>query len=141
MKEKNAEDNKPPMVNIFSSSRYKINRKKIKQEIVKILSRLDLFKGKGYGINIVFVGRNKMKQIGQKFKNKNQAFPVLSFSYLKSNQTRPMTSRPKIEDNLIGEIVICYPQAVLLAAERDKRVDDTILYLIEHGISNIINDK
>jgi len=40
---------------------------------------------------------------------------------------------------VIGEVVICYPQAVLLAAERDKKVEVMMKQLIEHGIKNIFS--
>jgi ssRNA-specific RNase YbeY (16S rRNA maturation enzyme) len=42
------------------------------------------------------------------------------------------------KDNLLGEIFICYPQAVLLAAERNKKVETVIEQLIKHGIENVI---
>ena len=43
-------------------------------------------------------------------------------------------------DNLPGEICMCYAQAVLLAAERNKKVDDTLKSLIEHGINNLVSE-
>lgn len=104
------------MINIISSSRYKISRKKIKEAI-----------SVDENINIVFIGKNKMKSIANKYKRENIALPVLSFSY-----------KDKADDIPTGEIFICYPQAVLLAAEREKRVDDMIISLIKHGIENII---
>ena len=41
-------------------------------------------------------------------------------------------------DTLLGEVVICYPLVILLAAERNKRVDEMINELIKHGIENLI---
>ena len=40
---------------------------------------------------------------------------------------------------LLGEVFICFPQAVLLAAERNKRVNDILTWLIEHGLDNLIS--
>ncbi|MBI2641780.1 rRNA maturation RNAse YbeY, partial [Candidatus Roizmanbacteria bacterium] len=60
--------------------------------------------------------------------HENVALPVLSF---------PLVEK-KAEENLIGEVLICYPQAILLAAQREKKVDDIILELVEHGISNLM---
>jgi len=104
------------MINIISPSRYKVNRKKIKDAI-----KID------ETINIIFIGKNKMKSIASKYKKEDIALPVLSFSY----------KEKKTIDLPTGEIFICYPQAVLLAAERNKRVDDIIITLIKHGIENI----
>jgi len=107
------------MINIFSSSRYRINRKKIK----------DSFKIDNYTINISFVGKNKMRSLSKNYKREEIALPVLSFPYLGE----------KIEnENLLGEIVICYPQAVLLAAERNRRVEEIILQLIKHEVENLV---
>lgn len=78
-------------------------------------------------LNIVFVGKNKMKTISKKYKKEPVALPVLSFPY-----------KENVEDtNLLGEVILCYPQIVLLAAERNKKVDDMVAHLIEHGIKNL----
>jgi len=92
-------------------------------------------------INIVFVGRNKMKAIAAKYAHEKEALPVLSFSYHDLNLTPGVEERsgktPGVE-KLMGEIFICYPQAIILAAEKDKKVDDIIIFLIKHGIENIM---
>ena len=43
------------------------------------------------------------------------------------------------EPQVIGEVIICFPQAVLLAAEKDKHLDSMLSDLILHGIQNILN--
>lgn len=116
------------MINIKSSSRYKIPRNKIKEFIGSYLVN------KGYSfnfdINIIFIGKNKMKKIAQTYKKENLPLPVLSFFY-----------NEKMNGNyLLGEIFICYPQAILLAVHRNKKVDDIILELIKHGVDNLIKN-
>ncbi len=114
------------MINIYSSSRYKINKSGIKKYAQTLL---ETHEGHRPGsLNIAFVGKRKMKEVAKEYKNEDVALPILAFSYL--------PDRVK-DDNLIGEIVICYPQAVLLAAERNKKVDDMMYQLIEHGMKNI----
>lgn len=115
------------MINIISSSRYKINRKKIFAIVDDFFTKKNI--NEVNIVNIVFVGKNKMKKLATTYKNEPVALPVLSFPY-----------NEKQENNiLIGEIFICYPQAVLLAAERNKRVDETINNLLIHGLENLIN--
>lgn len=115
------------MINIYSSSRYKINKSGIKKYTSELLEK---FAGQRPGaLNIAFVGKRKMKEVANEYKNENVALPILSFSYLHD--------RKNGDDDLIGELVICYPQAVLLAAEREKKVDDMMYALIEHGLQNI----
>ena len=122
------------MVNIFISSRYKINRQQIKKKV-----ELWLFDN-GYSpdhtLNIIFIGKNKMKTIANKYKKENVALPVLSFSY-KEKIIDPFEKVAGME-KFIGEVYICYPQSVLLAAERNKKVDIMLDELIKHGIENII---
>jgi len=113
------------MINVISSSRYKINRRIIKHEAGIYLGK----KGRSLTgvVNIVFVGKNKMKTVATTYKNESVALPVLSFKY-------DDVSSPS---GLLAEIIICYPQAVLLAAERGKRVDDMINNLIKHAVNTL----
>lgn len=113
------------MVNIICPSRYKINRAAVRSYTDQYLKKLGI--PPQYILNIIFVGRVKMKSIAAKYKHASQALPVLSFPY---NQEK---------DRLLGEIFICYPQAVLLAAERNRKVDHIISFLIKHAINNLIN--
>ena len=117
------------MLNLISSSRYKINRIKIKITVTDLLIKYHI--PDNAIINLVFIGKKKMKSIAAKYKQENTALPVLSFSYLKN--------KGMIEnENTFAEIFICYPQAVLLAAERDKKVDAVLDQLITHGIENVL---
>ncbi|QQG43953.1 MAG: rRNA maturation RNAse YbeY [Candidatus Roizmanbacteria bacterium] len=113
------------MINIIIPSRYKLNKKLIRQRIESYLEKYYLEKNST--INIVFVGKRKMKGISANYKHENVALPVLAFPYKSSAQN----------EYLLGEVFICYPQAVLLAAERSKRVDEMIVSLIEHGVDNL----
>lgn len=113
------------MINIVSSSRYKISKKKLRPAILKLLLQHGL--SDNYTVNLAFVGKNKMKDISNKYKQEDIALPILTFLY----------DDKESEGRLLGEILICYPQAVLLAAERGKRVDDVILNLVDHGIKNL----
>lgn len=117
------------MININCPSRYLINRHQLKENLNRFLDHYHFPPEKT--INLVFVGKTKMRQLSKQYKDEDVALPVLAFSY----------GDTIIEDqNIIGEAVICYPQAVLLAAERGKQVDLTIQRLAEHGIKNILTE-
>ena len=115
------------MINIVTSSRYKINRQKIKLFVENIFTKEQL--GSQYSLNIIFVGKNKMKSLTEKYKNEKETLPVLSFPY---------NEKTDGEEILLGEVVICYPLVILLAAERNKRVDEMINELIKHGVDNLL---
>lgn len=113
------------MINIISSSRYSINRRKIREKAEQLFLRYRI--PSTDTLNIVFFGKNKMRKLSKTYKSEDVALPVLSFSYSTDSVKMPF-----------GEICICYPQAILLAAERDKAVDHIINQLIEHGLENIL---
>lgn len=114
------------MINVITSSRYKVERAKLREAASKLLTAKGL--ANGYNLNLVFVGKNKMRKLASKYKKEDVALPVLSFPY---NEKAP-------EGVLLGEVVICFPQAVLLAAQRNRKVNETILQLVDHGIDNLI---
>jgi ssRNA-specific RNase YbeY (16S rRNA maturation enzyme) len=110
------------MIKIFSSGRFKINRKYIVHESQLFATKNGV--KNDVLINVVFIGRRKMIGIAKKYKKEDVALPVLSFAYN--------------ENDLLGEVFICYPQAVLLAAERERGVDKMMVELVCHGIQNIL---
>jgi ssRNA-specific RNase YbeY (16S rRNA maturation enzyme) len=143
------------MISIIDSARFKINKTFIVKVSEDYLRRCGATEDTN--LNVIFVGKRKMLYIATVYKREPEALPVLSFSY---TTNKKMNSEPLIisgddiakadashtatlvhDANLLGEIFICYPQAVLLAAERNKKVDDTLQFLIEHGINNLINEK
>ncbi len=112
------------MITIVTSSRYKLNKKEIQRRAMTFLQSYTT--DSTAMVNIVFVGKRKMTEIANEYKHENVALPVLTFPY-----------HEKAAEKLLGEIFICYPQAVLLAAERGKKVDQILIQLVEHGMSNL----
>lgn len=114
------------MINIFSSSRYKFNKKYLREFAQSVVNQYQVTT---LGVvNIIFVGKRKMLDISNTYKHENVALPVLAFPY---------NDDKKNPENIIGEVFLCYPQVVLLAAEREKKVEDVTKQLIEHGIQNL----
>jgi ssRNA-specific RNase YbeY (16S rRNA maturation enzyme) len=114
------------MINIISSSRYKIHKDHILNHATTVLDQFGVEEKDV--VNIVFVGKRKMTEISNEYKHENVALPVLAFPY-KQDETTP---------NLFGEVILCYPQVVLLAAERQRKLDDIINQLVEHGLRNLL---
>jgi rRNA maturation RNase YbeY len=117
------------MVTIVCPSRYQLNRKELKQFVVDLMVKKQI--STRSTINIVFIGTRKMREIANTYKNEDVALPVLAFPYKELDLSG---------EQMFGEVVLCYPQVVLLAAERGKKVDDMIKRLVEHGIDNILRN-
>lgn len=115
------------MIHIVTSSRYKINKSRIRSNIEQLLRGNGL--QEGTNLNCIFVGKTKMRQIASTYKKEDVALPVLSFSYINDRN---------IDEPLLGEVFLCYPQIILLAAERNKKVEDMIDAMIQHGFENLL---
>ncbi len=115
------------MINIVTTSRYKVEKKHL---VSMIQAFLDKHQAGHFDVNVVFIGKRKMRSIASEYGHGDVAKPVLSFPY--KDSVSDETGTP-----MLGEVFVCYPQAVLLAAERDKSVDATIDQLVEHGLHNL----
>lgn len=116
------------MIHIVVGNRYKVQRKKYSTAAQNYLDSRGV--NSDVQVNIIFVGKRKMLEIATKYKNERVALPVLTFTYNAEDQSD--------NEKLLGEIYICYPQVVLLAAEKDKSVDTMMVDMIEHGINNLL---
>lgn len=118
------------MINIVCPSRYVVNRATIKQVATDFLVKNQI--STRQTLNIVFIGTRKMREIARTYKKEDEALPVLAFAYHEIDHAG---------EQFLGEVMLCYPQVVLLAAERGKRVDVMIQQLLEHGVRNIIQHR
>ena len=117
------------MINIISSSRYPIERDKIRDSIKKLYTKLNI--DHDLVLNVIFVGKIKMRQIALEYKHEDEALPILAFPY----------KGEKIDDEkVLGELVMCYPQVLVLAAHRNKPVDYIMDWLLEHGMTNLLKE-
>jgi probable rRNA maturation factor len=117
------------MINIVCPSRYKLHKKELKKFVLAMLVEKNI--STRQTLNIVFVGTRKMRDISSTYKHEDVALPVLAFPYNEIDMSG---------EQMLGEIILCYPQVVLLAAERGRKVDDMIQKLTAHGLNNIIRD-
>ena len=155
------------MLTLIGSSRYKVKKRWVTKTVNDYLAQRQV--SPDLQINLVFVGRRKMLHIATTYKHEPEALPVLCFPYITDKRmifkdeipTESPTDSEQDEhtnvpdekneshiqepqvagENLLGEIFICYPQAILLAAEKNKRVDDMMRFLLHHAIDNLLLGK
>jgi len=116
---------------IFVESRYKVNRKRIKQAVSKVLTKHEM-KGPAE-VSIAIVGDRKMRALSLKYKGEDKTRNVLSFS-LSEGESTYLPS----EVLRLGDIVISYPQVIKEASEEEVLVDDKIDELVEHGMLHLL---
>ncbi len=136
---------------LFSvGSRYPVNRAKIRSFIQNCLLKENIFEAI---VNITIVGERKIRFLNETYLHHEGITDVLSFpQYEKGSQSdyestvdpTPQLNQhgafvlPPIKDRNLGDIVVCYPEAVRQAMKRGKLVDDQICSLIEHSLSHLL---
>lgn len=114
---------------ISSESRYKVNRKRIRQSIEKLLKDAGLDETE---VSIVVVGTRKIRKLNRVFRKVDEETDVLSF---------PLEEPRDPEEVLrLGDIVICYPIARSEAQKEEKLVDEKINELAEHGLKHLLGE-
>jgi len=120
---------------IFVESRYKINRKRIKQTIEKTINKNGM--SGPVEISVAIVGDRKMRQLSKKYKGEDKTRNILSFSQTEGEAL-------KVQDNnsrnvlRLGDIVLSYPQVIDDAIRDEMLVDDKVDQLIEHGLMHLL---
>lgn len=140
------------MISVILSvgSRYPVDRKKIKAFVKSFLLKEKVFEAV---VNISIVGERKIKTLNETYLQHEGITDVLSFPQYDKGSTvdyestlEPIPSvnehgafiLPPIKERNLGDIVVCFPEAVRQAMKRGKMVDDQICTLIEHSLSHLL---
>ena len=67
------------MIHIIAPSRYRISKRQTQKDVAQIMQRLRI--PSDLSLNIIFVGRRKMREIANAYKHEDVALPVLAFPY------------------------------------------------------------
>ncbi len=118
-------------VPIFVESRYKVNRKRIKIKVKKILADHSI-KGPAE-VSVAIVGDRKMRYLSKKYKGEDKTRNILSFSLVEGESSFVPSDKLKL-----GDLVISYPQVIKEASEDEMLVDDKIDELLEHGMLHLL---
>jgi probable rRNA maturation factor len=116
---------------IFVESRYRVNRKRIKKVISKVIAEHEV-KGP-VEVSVAIVGDRKMRALSKKYKGEDKTRNILSFP-LSEGESTYLPS----EILRLGDIVISYPQVIRDASSEEVLVDDKIDELVEHGMLHLL---
>lgn len=118
-------------VETSNPARARISRQLIRDVIAGTLKYLKF--GKDARVSVALVGESEMKEINGKYRGKNEVTDVLSFGERDS-----LLEYPGPQGNFLGEIIICYPQAVAQAREKDRLVGEEARVLLVHGLLHLL---
>ena len=86
-------------------------------------------------VSIAIVGEKKMKEIGTKYLKDKKLHNVLSFV---PGETKGKFVYPPDGKIHLGEIIVCYPQAVREAEAGNVLIDERVYELAEHGALHLL---
>jgi probable rRNA maturation factor len=116
---------------IFVESRYKVNRKRIKQIIKNTLDKNEI--GGAVEMSVAIVGDRKMRELSKKYKGEDKTRNILSFS-----QTEGEAVTVPGDILRLGDVVLSYPQVINDAVRDEMLVDDKVDQLVEHGLMHLL---
>ena len=116
---------------IFVESRYKINRKRIRQIVTDVVKKNSVTAP--VEVSVAIVGDRKMRELSKKYKGEDKTRNILSFS-----QTEGQAFETPRDTLRLGDIVLSFPQVINDAARDEMVVDDKVDELIEHGLMHLL---
>lgn len=116
---------------IFVESRYKINRKRIKKTVEKVITSQEITGP--IEVSIAIVGDRKMRELSKKYKGEDKTRNILSFSQSEGEHIEMPNDVLRL-----GDIVLSFPQVINDAVRDEMLVDDKVDQLVEHGLMHLL---
>lgn len=114
---------------ISSESRYRVNRKSIRELVQTLLGQAGL---DDIEVSILVVGTRKIRDLNRHFRQVDEPTDVLSF---------PQEGGRGPDGILrVGDIIVCFPYAVGEAVKENKLVDVKINELVGHGLRHLLGE-
>ncbi|MCL5746931.1 MAG: rRNA maturation RNase YbeY [Patescibacteria group bacterium] len=116
---------------IFVESRYRINRKRIKATVDRVIDKNGV--ESSVEVSVAVVGDRKMRALSKKYKGEDKTRNILSFS---QTEGEPINSP---NDTLrLGDIILSFPEVIKDASRDEMLVDDKVDELVEHGLMHLL---
>lgn len=117
---------------VKADSRYPIDRKKIRLAVENLLNEHKI--SSDVELSLYLVGERKIKELKKKYLGIDEVTDVLSFG-----QDPPSPKASEGQTPLIlGDVVVCYPQAKRQALRFNRLLDDEIEFLVCHGVLHLL---
>lgn len=116
---------------IFVESRYKVNRKRIKDVLSRVVGEQNI--KSPVEVSVAIVGDRKMRELSKKYKGEDKTRNILSFSLTDGEDVVVPEGVLRL-----GDIVISYPVVITEAVRDEVLVDDKIDELVAHGMEHLL---
>lgn len=119
-----------------TESHYPVSRVKVKEAIIKALEHKVFGKTE---VSVSIVGDRRMRILNKTYRNIDKTTTVLSFPFHDPTQPSTVDFIESPDDMLrLGDIIVSFPQARLLAMQENMLVDDAIVFLVLHGLDHLM---
>lgn len=121
-----------------SNQRYPVNIKLLRRSIDDTFKSHNINNGE---VSVVICGERKMKELAQKYLGEKVSDPVhevLSFPSMSPAASSNNSEVEFVDNQLFGDIVICYPEARKIAIRRLRMMDDVIGELAQHATLHLL---
>jgi rRNA maturation RNase YbeY len=122
-------------VYVKKQSNYPVDTKKIKSELKELLKSKGIVSNSV--VNVSLVGQKKGLQLARKYLSDKYAHNVLSFP---ASEAKAEFVYPPDSLLHLGDIVVCYPNAVAEAKKENKLIDEKVLELVKHGALHLLGE-
>ncbi len=120
-------------VSITKQSNYPVAVASIKKKLADFLGKSGIVSDAE--VSIALVGEKKMMEIVGVYLKDKKLHNVLSFT---PSEVKGQFVYPPDRTLHLGEIVVCYPEAVREAKEENVLIDERVYELIEHGAMHLM---
>lgn len=118
-------------LSVAADSRYRFDRKKIREGVAKLLAEQGI--KQPVELSLMVVGERKIRELEKKYFGEDKVTDVLSFPQMEGKKI-PEDS----EVLVLGDVVVCYPQAKRQALKFNRLLDDEIEFLVNHGVLHLL---
>lgn len=123
---------------ISSDSRYPVNRKVIRRAIAEVF-RKENIENLDAEVSVLVCGSRKMKDLTSKYLGDDLDHEVLSFPQEEAKKSKFASPGDSPQEVLrLGDVVVCWPKVLELAARDDMMVDDKLAFLVSHGVEHLL---
>ena len=126
------------ITSVHVGSRYPVNRKAIRASVERILKEHNVDE---IEVSVSVVGSRRMVELNERLMKHEGVTDVLSFPQHDPEQHKkefPHTVKRDDPVSHLGDIVVCFPEAVKEARKLGKMVDAQICFLVEHGLLHLL---
>ncbi len=111
---------------VSADSRYRFDRKKIRSAVLATLTEQGIKQPVVLSLSVV--GERKIRELEKKYFGEDKVTDVLSFSQGEQEDGRLV----------LGDVVVCYPQAKRQALKFNRLLDTEIEFLVCHGVLHLL---